>query len=603
MAASPVFDPLPRDLAFVLYDVLDVEALCRRSFPETEREELDALLQAAVDLARDRFAPLAQELDDHEPRLRPDGGVALPASLGPAIQAYIDAGFLAAPFPEEVGGLGLPYVVTQAMAAAFHAANPSAVAYPFLTAAAANLLQTFGSADDKARYLAPMVEGRFFGTMVLSEPEAGSSLADLRTRAIPQPDGTYHLVGNKMWISGGEHDLAETIVHLVLARIEGAPAGTRGISLFVVPRDHVRDDGTLGGRNGVTLTGLNHKMGYRGTVNTALAFGADAPAVGTLVGAPHQGLRFMFHMMNEARTGVGLGATMVGYAGYRTSLAYAQDRRQGRHPDQRDPTQPPVRIVEHADVRRMLLTQKAIVEGGLTLGLTCARLIDQLAHAPDDAERQRLGDLLGVLTPIAKAWPSEQGPRANDLAIQILGGAGYTRDWPLERYYRDNRLNPIHEGTNGIQALDLLGRKVTQHAGRAFRVLLAEIEGAVQRHAGPEALSELVTALRQALATVTETTMALGAAAMQGEIRLFLANATAYLRMVGQLVLGWMWLEQAAAAARGLPAATGDRRAFLQGKLHTARFFTRYELPLVHHHASLLKRLDDTTLTMPEEGF
>ncbi len=603
MNHAPVFEHLGRDLSFVLYDVLGVDTLCERPpFTEHDRDDFDALLDSAIQLAAEVFAPIAAEHDAEEPQLLDGGRVKLPDSLGDAVSTYIEAGYLGGPFPVELGGLGLPYVVAQAMACAFFAANPSAVAYPFLTSAAANLLRTFGSDDQRARYLGPMLEGRFFGTMVLSEPEAGSSLADLRTRAIPQPDGTYHIEGDKMWISGGEHELSETIVHLVLARIVDAPPGVRGISLFAVPRDHVGDDGRVGARNGVTLTGLNHKMGYRGTVNTALSFGADQPAVATIVGEPNQGLRCMFHMMNEARTGVGLGATMIGYAGYRVSLAYARDRRQGRHPDQRDPSAPPVAIVEHADVRRMLLTQKAYVEGGLGLGLYCARLIDDLATAAPD-ERERLDDLLQVLTPIAKAWPSEHGPKANDLAIQILGGAGYTRDWPIERYYRDNRLNPIHEGTNGIQGLDLLGRKVTMHGGRAFRTLLGAIQGAVARHRGPQELEELCEALEKATNLVADTTTTLGMAAMQGRIRGFLANATEYLHLLGHVVIAWMWLEQAAAAVRGLPQANAERADFLRGKLHTARFFTRYELTRIERQANLLKQMDDTSLTMPDAGF
>jgi len=598
-----VFETLARDLGFVLYEVLDVEALCeRRAFASHARDDFDALLEAAITLAAEVFAPSAAEIDAHEPRLDGDR-VVLPASLGEAVHAYIDGGYLAAPFPEADGGLGLPYVVAQAMGAAFHAANPGASAYPLLTSAAANLLRSFGSDEQKARYLGPMLQGRFFGTMVLSEPEAGSSLADLRTRAIPQDDGTYHIVGDKMWISAGEHDLSENIVHLVLARIVDAPAGTRGISLFVVPKRRVAADGTLGEANGITLTGLNHKMGYRGTVNTALSFGAERPAVGTLVGEPHRGLTYMFHMMNEARTGVGLGATMTGYAGYRVSLAYARDRRQGRHPDQRDPATPPVAIIEHADVRRMLLTQKAWVEGGLGLGLYCARLIDDLATAPDDAAREHIDDLLQILTPIAKAWPSEHGPRANDLAIQVLGGAGYTRDWPVERYYRDNRLNPIHEGTNGIQGLDLLGRKVTMNQGRAFRRLVGEVGAALDRHRDTAELGELCEALAAAVHRVTAVTTSLGVAAMGGRIRPFLANATEYLHMLGHVVVAWMWLEQAAAAVRARPTASAADQAFYDGKLHTARFFTRYELPRIERAARLLEQLDDTALTMPEAGF
>ena len=409
-----------------------------------------------------------------------------------------------------------------------------------------------------------------------------------------------------MWISGGEHDLSETIVHLVLARLPDAPPGVKGISLFIVPKHHVGPDGRVGERNGVQLTGLNHKMGYRGTVNTALAFGAEAPAVGHLVGEPHQGLRYMFHMMNEARVAVGLGASMLGYAGYRYSLDYARDRTQGRHPDKRDATAPPVPIIEHADVRRMLLTQKALAEGGLALSIHCARLIDAMATAIDEVERQRAHDLLEILTPIAKAWPSDHGPKANDLAIQILGGYGYTRDYPVERYYRDNRLNPIHEGTNGIQSLDLLGRKVTMGAGRAFQVLMQTMRAAVERSRASQPsveVAELCDALGRALDRVTETTATLGGAAMKGEIRLFLANSYEYLLMLGHTVIAWMWLEQAAVAVLRRASCDDAERPFYEGKIRAALFFTRYELPRIERQAELLQRLDDTTLTMPEDAF
>jgi len=578
------FETLLDELDFQLHDVLGVPG----------REEHLPLVEAAIGLAASAFAPHAATVDAHEPTF--DGErVHLPPCIAPALEAYADAGFIAAPFPEEDGGLGLPYAVSQAMIAAFQAADPSTSAYPFLTAAAANLLRAFGTEDQKRRLMQPMLEGRFFGTMALSEPHAGSSLGDLRMRATPQDDGTHHLVGDKMWISGGEHDLSETIVHLVLARLPDAPHGVKGISLFAVTRHHLDADGNPGARNGVELIGLNHKMGYRGTVNTALAFGASAPAVGELVGRPHEGLAAMFHMMNEARIGVGLGASMIGWAGYRTSLAYARDRRQGRHPDERDPTSPPVAILEHADVRRMLLTQKVLVEGGLALSLFCATLVDDL-ETGTAAEQERAKTLLGVLTPIAKAWPSEQGPRANDLAIQVLGGAGYTRDHPVERHYRDNRLNPIHEGTNGVQGLDLLGRKVMRDMGAGLRLLLGEIQASATKHRTHPDLEETSRALEHAAGRVATVSGTLGMAAAQGQVRLSLANATEYLHMVGHVVIGWMWLEQAA-------ASVGRDTPFHQGKVHAARFFTRYELPRIHRQADLLERLDDTTLTMPDNGF
>ena len=583
LAAAP-FETLLAELDFQLHDVLGLP----------DRDEALPLLEAAIELAAAEFAPHAAAVDAQEPTW--DGvAVSLAPSIGPALRAFIDAGFLSAAFPEEDGGLGLSTALSQALMAPFQAADPSTAAYPFLTAAAANLLRAFGSPEQKARLMRPMLEGRFFGTMALSEPHAGSSLADLRTRALPQPDGRYHLVGDKMWISGGEHDLAETIIHLVLARIPGAPAGTRGLTLFAVPRHHLNDNGDPAGRNGVSLIGLNHKMGYRGTVNTALAFGAGAPAVGERVGAPNQGLAAMFHMMNEARIGVGLGASMIGWAGYRTSLAYARERRQGRHPDERDPSSPPVPIIEHADVRRMLLTQKVLVEGGLSLSLYCATLVDQL-EGEDRAARSRAEALLGLLTPIAKAWPAEQGPRANDLAIQVLGGSGYARDYPVERYYRDNRLNPIHEGTNGVQGLDLLGRKVFRDGGAALRLLLGEVGASVARHRHHAALAELCAGLDAGVRDVAETSAVLGSAAARGEVRRSLAHATAYLQMVGHLVIGWRWLEQASAAAP-------HDSPFHRGKVHAASFFARVELPKVGRQAAMLRRLDDTAMTMPDGGF
>lgn len=583
------FRTLLRDLGFVVFDVLG----------QPDRADHEPLIEAAIRLAADRFATHAAKSDANEPTWDGERLHLIP-EIEEALREFIDGGFLAAPFPESDGGLGLPYTVYQSMMAAFQAANPGTCAYPFLTSAAANLLRVFGSESQKDRFMRPMIEGRFFGTMCLSEPHAGSSLADLRCRAEPQPDGSYHLVGDKMWISAGEHELSETIVHLVLARLPDAPAGVRGISLFLVPRNRVDDDGTVGARNGVSLIGLNHKMGYRGAVNTALSFGADVPAVGELVGKPHQGLTAMFHMMNEARIGVGLGAAMIGYSGYRVSLAYARDRVQGRHPDEKGGASVP--IFEHADVRRMLLTQKVYAEGGMALTLYCARLVDDAAAATDDAARERCDDLLSMLTPIAKAWPSEHGPKANDLAIQVLGGSGYTRDYPVERYYRDNRLNPIHEGTTGVQGLDLLGRKVMMHGGRAFGRLAAEIQSAIERAEPFEELSTERKALMHGLGRAVETTGILGKAAAGGQVRLALANATEYLHMLGHVVVGWMWLEQAVAAIKGRDAGTLDAD-FAAGKIHASQFFCRYELPFVDRQATLLNALDDTALTMPDAGF
>jgi butyryl-CoA dehydrogenase len=457
------------------------------------------------------------------------------------------------------------------------------------------------------RYAVPMLAGRFFGTMALSETQAGSSLADIATRAVPGAEETYRLFGSKMWISAGDHDLSENIVHLVLAKIEGGPAGVRGISLFIVPKYLVNADGTNGERNDVCIGGLNHKMGSRGTVNTVFNLGegkfrplGQAGAVGYLVGPPHQGLAAMFHMMNEARIGVGMGAVALGYRGYLESLAYAKTRPQGRRLGAKDPTTPQVPIIEHADVRRMLLAQKAAVEGGLALCLYCARLVDEERTDSTEETRRHASRLLDLLTPVAKAWPSQFCLEANSLAIQVLGGYGYSREYPVEQLYRDNRLNAIHEGTDGIQALDLLGRKVRQEGGAAFHALVDRMRGAAE-----EALSianddmvHLGTVLQSGVAALVETTERLLACA---DIERSLANAFPYLTVFGHTVVGWLWLEQALAAQRGLDGA--GEESFYRGKLAAARYFLDWVLAPTQPTHQLLRRLDSTSLTTRAEWY
>ena len=472
----------------------------------------------------------------------------------------------------------------------FQAANVGTSSYPFLTIANANLLLAHGSPEQVETYVRPMVEGRFFGTMCLSEPQAGSSLSDVTTRAVPQDDGTYRLFGNKMWISAGDHELTENIVHLVLAKIPGGPAGVKGISLFIVPKVVVE----TGERNDVVLAGLNHKMGFRGTVNTLLNFGegvhtpgGQPGAVGFLVGEPHQGLKYMFHMMNEARVGVGLGATCLGYTGYLHALDYAKGRPQGRPVNAKDPASPQVPIIEHPDVRRMLLAQKAYVEGALALNLYCGRLLDEERTAETEADRTRSTLLLDVLTPIAKSWPSQWCLEANSLAIQVLGGYGYTREYPVEQLYRDNRLNPIHEGTHGIQGLDLLGRKVVMQGGAGLQLLVDTMTATADRAtaAGGE-LAELAAQLRAVVERLPRTTARLFST---GDVEVALANATVYLEAVGHVVLAWIWLEQLLAA----DGRTGD---FYDGKRQAGRFFFRWELPRTGPQLDLLESLDTTTL-------
>jgi len=569
-----------RDLEFLLYEWLDAEALTAQPrFAEHSRETFDAFLEVSAQIAERDFASHNAASDASEPTF--DGTrVHIIPQVKAALAAFNASGLLSGAMAEAVGGLQLPHVVHRACFAWLQAANIATASYPLLTMGNASLLLAHGSSEQIKTFAEPMLEGRFTGTMCLSEPQAGSSLSDVTTRAVPAADGSYRVTGSKMWISGGDHELSETIVHLVLGRIVGAPPGVKGLSLFIVPKHLVGPDGTVGERNTVELAGLNHKMGYRGTTNAVLAF---ADAVGYLVGEPGHGLAYMFHMMNEARIGVGSGSVAVGYTGYLHALAYARERLQGRPIDDKDPAAPPVPIVRHPDVRRMLLASKSYVEGGLALILYAARLLDEPSAEADL--------LLDVLTPIVKAWPSQWCRLANDHAIQIHGGYGYTREYPVEQFYRDNRLNSIHEGTDGIQALDLLGRKVTMRGGAGLAVLAKTIKATIDRTPGE--LAELAGQLDSACDRLLASTAKLWA---DGDPGTALANATAYLDAAGHLVIAWIWLEQAI-------AAHGKDGDFYAGKRLAARYFFTYELPrtgplfdLLDSRETMLAEMNDDVL-------
>jgi alkylation response protein AidB-like acyl-CoA dehydrogenase len=577
-----------RDFDFQLFEVLQLAALTQRPFyADHDRTSFDAVLDVAQQLAAEKFQTHYRESDLDEPHLV-DGKVRVVPGVREALRAFTEAGFLAADRSYDDGGQQLPFTLYQACLACFQAANIGTSSYNFLTISGSGVIREFGTEQQKRKYMAPMLEGRFLGTMCLSEPQAGSGLADLRTRAVPQADGTYRLKGSKMWISAGEHELSENIVHLVLARIDGAPAGTRGISLFIVPRYRVGGDGTLGARNDVSLVGLNHKMGYRGTVNTLLNFGENDDCVGELVGEPHRGLSYMFHMMNEARISVGVGAAMLGSAGYLYSLDYAKTRTQGRLPGAKDPSAPPVPIIEHADVRRMLIAQKSYAEGATALCFYAATLVDDVRTAPEAAQRDRAALLLEMLTPLVKSWPSEFCLEANKLAMQVLGGYGYTRDYPVEQYYRDNRLNLIHEGTHGIQAMDLLGRKVRMNGGAGFELLLATIRRDIAKYGELKATAPYAAQLARALDDVAAATRQLQAAAAGNE-RVYTANATLYLDMLGHVAIAWMWLRQAGVAAMALEqGARAADTAFYEGKLVACRYFYAYELTRLAHWLPLI---------------
>jgi butyryl-CoA dehydrogenase len=583
-----------RDLDFILFEWLGTDELfARPEFADHSRETVDALLDLAEQLATTQFAPHNRRSDLNEPTYDGKTVTVIP-EVGVALRAFSDAGFLSASVRESDES-ALPASVYGACMSWFQAANAGTMAYAMLTLAAGNLIRKHGTPEQVEQYAVPMSEGRWFGTMMLSEPHAGSNLGDITTRAEPQDDGTYRIFGRKMWISAGDHELADNIVHLVLARTPGAPAGTKGISLFLVPKILVHEDGSLGERNDLTLAGVNHKMGFRGTVNTApvLGDGAETPggsagAVGYLIGAENRGMSLMFSMMNEARIGVGLCAASLGYVGYLESLAYARERLQGR-PIGADPTTAEVLLVEHPDVRRMLLAQKAYVEGALALVLLAARLYDDSETAPNQDERERAAALLSLLTPIVKSWPSQYGPAANDLAIQVLGGAGYIRDYEIEQHYRDNRLNSIHEGTHGIQALDLLGRKVLLDGGKGLGLLVGRIQSTADRARAENPDGALFAdLLTEACSDLVATTAHLATLGEPGRI---LADATAYLEATGHIVVAWIWLDQ-------WLAAHGKDGSFYDGKRAAATFFFTRELPKVAPMLALLRAADGLTLDL-----
>jgi alkylation response protein AidB-like acyl-CoA dehydrogenase len=615
---------------FLLYDWLDAESLQQRPrFADHSRETFGSVMDTCEKIAREKYAPFNRQADTEEPWFDGDK-VHLPEASHAAAKAYAESGMLAAAQDYEIGGMQLPCVVEMAANSFFSKAGIGIGGGGMLTSGNANLLMVHGTTMQQDVFAKNEFAGRFSGTMCLSEPQAGSSLSDVVTRATP--DGTdfesdplgarYRLRGNKMWISNGEHELTENIIHLVLAKIPGPDGklipGTKGISLFIVPKKLVGTDGELTGeRNDVALAGLNHKLGYRGIPNTLLNFGegkypvrgsagggldgAGAGAIGYLVGQPHEGLRCMFHMMNEARIAVGLGATMLGYAGYEASLDYAKNRPQGRPMGigGKDVSKPQIPIIRHADVKRMLLAQKSYCEGALALELYCARLVDEQATgAPEAVAEAAL--LLEMLTPIAKSWPSEWCLEANSLAIQVHGGYGYTRDFPVEQYWRDNRLNMIHEGTLGIQALDLLGRKVVMQGGAGLELLAAKIGATIGRAQANPALAAHATALAAALKQLGSATKSAWATGNPDEA---LANATPYLQAFGHTVLAWIWLDVALCAQPKLGQGAADADALLHGKLAACMYFFRYELPKTGAWLQVVETRDATCRTMDEAWF
>lgn len=591
-----------RNIKFLLYEVFDVESLTQYDYySEHNRKMFDMVLKAAIKLGKDLLFPIFEEMDRIQPELV-DGDVKVHQAVKSIMKEFGEGGWISSRVPFEQDGEQLPSLVADMCDFIFCAANYSTYAYPGLTYGASHLIESFGSQEIFDTYVPKMHAGEWQGTMALTEPEAGSSLTDITTRAVPTDNGYYRIKGQKIFISAGDHDGAENIIHLLLAKIDGAPAGVKGISLFVVPKKRMDTNGDLVA-NDVVTSGLYHKLGYKGCPIVQLSIGDKDDCRGWLVGEPHHGLKYMFQMMNEARIQVGMGAAALATAAYYASLDYARTRLQGRKIGQKDPGEPPVPIIEHADVKRMLLFQRSITEGSLALLMQCSKYIDyQKVLNTEDKEKYRL--LLEILTPVAKTYPSEMGILSISQGLQCLGGSGYCDDYPLEQYYRDCRIHPIHEGTTGIQGMDLLGRKVIMNDGQAFLFYINEIDDTIGTARQFSELRGFANNLNTTLTNLQDVTQHLIQIAQQQGPEAFLADATLYLEFFSIVTIAWQWLQQGVAVQKALQnGAKKKDHNFYQGKLFALRFFFAYELPKTLGLARRLMDDDRLTVEMQSDYF
>jgi len=582
-----------RNLSFLLFEMLDAGGVCDLPYYQDHSiETMKMMLDMADQLAEKELRPYLTEMDRNQPEIE-NGQIKVHPAMKRIMELYGDGGWVSSHATFEEGGQQLPFVIGSAASFILGAANYSASVYPFLSSGAANLIRHFGSKELQDRFVPQLFSAKWQGTMALTEPQAGSSLSDIITTAYPQADGSYKIKGQKIYISCGDHDAVENVVHLLLARIKGAPAGVKGISLFVVPQKR-EVNGQLES-NDVQTAGVYHKMGYKGAPIAHLMFGENDDCQAWLVGEEHRGLIYMFQMMNEARIAVGISAASIASAAYYASLQYANERPQGRKPSNKDLTKAPVNIIEHADIRRLLLFQKSVIEGSLSLLLYCSKLSD-IHFAASGEEKENAGILLDFLTPIAKSYPSEMGCLTTSAAVQILGGAGYLQDFPVEQFYREMRIHPIHEGTTAIHGMDLLGRKVGLNNGKALELLMAEITACLKKAGGYSELQGYVASLQSTLKDFQIVTTHLFKVAKNEGPDEFLADATLYLELTGIIIIAWQWLAQANIAMEGLAKTDFEEDVkFYKSKLHALEYFFEYELVKVEG----LKRklLSDSRIT------
>ncbi|HIJ54914.1 MAG TPA: acyl-CoA dehydrogenase [Deltaproteobacteria bacterium] len=571
-----------RDMDFVLHEQLKVSDLCKHSrFSDLNKKAIDMIITEAGQLAVKEILP-TMKIGDEEGVEFNKGTVTIPEAYHRAYRLFREGEWVAMTKDLDWGGQRLPHIIAMASHEFFVGANCSFMIYPGLTQSVGTLIELYGSDDQKNLYLKNLYTGKWCGTMLLTEPQAGSDVGALTTTAAKNPDGTYSISGSKIFISSGEHDLTDNIVHPVLARIEGAPAGTKGISLFLVPKYRVNDDGSLGEFNDVVCTGIEKKMGIHGNATCSLTLGGNGECRGTLLGEENKGMRAMFRMMNEARLLVGLQGFSFATTAYMYAVNYARERVQGKHLLQmRDPDAPSVPIIEHPDIRRILLTMKAYVEGMRSLLYYVSFLTDLILVTDDPEEKATYQGMIDVLIPIAKGYVTDRAFEVCNHGLQIYGGYGYTKDYPMEQLVRDSRITMIYEGTNGIQAMDLLGRKLGLNNGKAVMDLMSEVQKTVAEAKAVPKLDDLAKAVEVAVNKLGETALHMGAKAMSEDILVAFAHAYPFMEISGDVVMAWMLLWRAVIAANALNGGAQKKdKSYYEGQIKSAEFFIHTILPV-----------------------
>lgn len=589
-----------RNIDFLTNEVFDVVSLTRfEYFEDHDEETFKMILDTAMKISEEMMFPYFKDMDTQPPYWE-NGKVYVHQAMVPFLKEMGEGGWIQSEKPYDIGGQQLPLTIKELAYFLFGAANYSMHVYPMLTAGAANLIYEFGNQEMKDMYLEKMYSGVWQGTMALTEPDVGSSLGDLTTTAEPTDQGYYMMKGQKIFISAGNSNVVDNVIHLAIARLKDGPLGVPGISLFVIPEKRINENGELED-NDVQCGGIEHKLGYKGSPITQLNFGEEKNCRGWLVGEEGKGLAQMFKMMNEERINVGIGAISKISGAYYASLEYARERKQGRKPDQKDPSTPMVELIEHADIKRMLLFQKAVMEGSLSLATQVSLYQDLVTVGENRAENELLVDFL---IPILKTYPSEMGVLATSAAIQILGGYGFCGDFPVEQYYRDIRIDPIHEGTTLVHGQDILNRKVSMKQGKAFELFVNEVEKTMAAAKECSELAKQLSALEKAVQLMKDLTADLLARKEKLSREEFLADSVLYLEFMGLIAIAWQWIKMMHAAIAALNDQVSDQdKYFYQGKIYTGRYFFDYELIKIDSLAARLNSDDKVTVEISKEYF